>query len=91
MGQTSPNTTCTILTRITHISPSNILMDCGSPDKQITDVRLAEFGSTVHVDSRYAHDLIGSTIFRSPGAVFTDGFAGLFGATVRQLYTWTKF
>lgn len=82
VGWTTSPATCTMLTELTDIKPSNVLVNYGPPDKQIpsvqsrppdkqiTDVQLADFGSTVHVDSRHARDgdMIGSPIFRSPEA-----------------------
>ncbi|RWQ92407.1 kinase-like domain-containing protein [Paecilomyces variotii] len=52
------------------IKPSNVLMDYGKGHIRFRDVQLADFGSTVHVDSSYAQsgDSIGTPIFRSPEA-----------------------
>ncbi|KAM5507735.1 hypothetical protein McanMca71_001003 [Microsporum canis] len=53
----------------TDIKPSNVLVNYGK-DARFKDVQLADFGSTVHVDSTYAQrgDPIGTPIFRSPEA-----------------------
>ncbi|KAL4925821.1 putative serine/threonine protein kinase [Aspergillus undulatus] len=54
----------------TDIKPSNVLVNYGEHDFRFTDVQLADFGSTVHVDSVHAQrgDPIGTPIFRSPEA-----------------------
>lgn len=71
------------------IKPSNVLVNYGQPDSRFTDVQLADFGSTVHVDSVHAQrgDSISTPIFRSPEAhlqmkwdTATDIWS--FGATV---------
>lgn len=52
------------------IKPSNVLVNYGQRESCFTDVQLADFGSTVHVDSVHAQggDPIGTPIFRSPEA-----------------------
>ncbi|KAL4820711.1 kinase-like domain-containing protein [Aspergillus spinulosporus] len=54
----------------TDIKPSNVLVNYGQHGFRFTDVQLADFGSTVHVDSVHAQrgDPIGTPIFRSPEA-----------------------
>lgn len=54
----------------TDIKPSNVLVNYGQSDLRFQDVQLADFGSTVHVDSIHAQrgDPIGTPIFRSPEA-----------------------
>ncbi|MCJ1256399.1 hypothetical protein MMC24_004220 [Lignoscripta atroalba] len=54
----------------TDIKPSNVLVNYGQGEICFTDVQLADFGSTVHMDSSYAQkgDSIGTPIFRSPEA-----------------------
>lgn len=54
----------------TDIKPSNVLVNYGQLDLRFQDVQLADFGSTVHVDSVHAQrgDPIGTPIFRSPEA-----------------------
>ncbi len=55
----------------TDVKPSNILVNFGAgADCRFAEVVLADCGSAVHVDSRYALDgeLIGAPIFRSPEA-----------------------
>ncbi|KAJ5921055.1 hypothetical protein N7466_009381 [Penicillium verhagenii] len=54
----------------TDLKPSNVLVNHGQDDVRFRDVQLADFGSTVHVDSTYAQhgDSIGTPIFRSPEA-----------------------
>ncbi|KAL4984446.1 kinase-like domain-containing protein [Aspergillus falconensis] len=54
----------------TDIKPSNVLVNYGQRNSRFTDVQLADFGSTVHVDSVHAQrgDPIGTPIFRSPEA-----------------------
>jgi serine/threonine protein kinase len=49
------------------IKPDNILVNYGYGDVWFIDVHLADFGSTVPVDSVYAKDsdLIGAPIWRS--------------------------
>ncbi|KAL3479369.1 kinase-like domain-containing protein [Aspergillus californicus] len=55
---------------IIHITPSNVLVNYSQPNFRFTDVQLADFGSTVHVDSVHAQrgDPISTPIFRSPEA-----------------------
>jgi serine/threonine protein kinase len=55
---------------ILDIKPDNILVNYGQGNMRLADVKLADFGSTVHMDSRYATegDFIGAPIFRSPEA-----------------------
>jgi serine/threonine protein kinase len=52
------------------IKPSNVLVNYGHNNFRFTDVQLADFGSTVRVDSSFAQhgDPIGTPIFRSPEA-----------------------
>ncbi|PWY93227.1 kinase-like protein [Aspergillus sclerotioniger CBS 115572] len=54
----------------TDIKPSNILVNYQQSEVRFSDVQLADFGSTVHIDSPYARDgdEIGTPIFRSPEA-----------------------
>ncbi|KAJ5933618.1 hypothetical protein N7454_005947 [Penicillium verhagenii] len=54
----------------TDLKPSNVLVNYGQHDVRFRDVQLADFGSTVHVESTYAQhgDSIGTPIFRSPEA-----------------------
>ncbi|EAW13304.1 putative serine/threonine protein kinase [Aspergillus clavatus NRRL 1] len=54
----------------TDIKPSNVLVNYGHSDVHFTEVQLADFGSTVHMESLYAQhgDPIGTPIFRSPEA-----------------------
>ncbi|KAE8333923.1 serine/threonine protein kinase [Aspergillus sergii] len=54
----------------TDIKPSNILINHGQGKTRFSDIQLADFGSTVHENSRYAEDgdPIGTPIFRSPEA-----------------------
>ncbi|KAL4934760.1 hypothetical protein BDV06DRAFT_208308 [Aspergillus oleicola] len=76
----------------TDIKPSNVLVNYGQLDSRFTEVQLADFGSTVHVDSVHAQrgDPIGTPIFRSPEAhlemkwgTATDIWS--FGATLLSL------
>ncbi|KAL3484236.1 kinase-like domain-containing protein [Aspergillus germanicus] len=54
----------------TDIKPSNVLLNYSQSDRRFSGVQLADFGSTVHVDSIHAQrgDAIGTPIFRSPEA-----------------------
>ncbi|RDL30808.1 uncharacterized protein BP5553_10153 [Venustampulla echinocandica] len=54
----------------TDVKPSNILVNYGPGEIRFKDVQLADFGSTVSMDSSYAQDgdHIGTPIFRSPEA-----------------------
>ncbi|OBT48961.1 hypothetical protein VE00_00642 [Pseudogymnoascus sp. WSF 3629] len=54
----------------TDVKPSNILANYTSGGVRFKDVQLADFGSTVHMDSTYARDgdSIGTPMFRSPEA-----------------------
>ncbi|RDW79310.1 Serine protein kinase [Aspergillus mulundensis] len=54
----------------TDIKPSNVLVNYSQLDLRFRDVQLADFGSTVHVESVHAQrgDPIGTPIFRSPEA-----------------------
>ncbi|GAQ04525.1 hypothetical protein ALT_1846 [Aspergillus lentulus] len=54
----------------TDIKPSNVLVNYDHSDIRFADVQLADFGSTVHMDSLHAQrgDSIGTPIFRSPEA-----------------------
>ncbi|KAF4151201.1 hypothetical protein CNMCM6069_004353 [Aspergillus lentulus] len=54
----------------TDIKPSNVLVKYDHGDIRFADVQLADFGSTVHMDSLHARrgDSIGTPIFRSPEA-----------------------
>ncbi|CAI7590462.1 unnamed protein product [Penicillium viridicatum] len=54
----------------TDIKPSNVLVNHGQDAVQFRDVQLADFGSTVHMDSTYAQhgDPIGTPILRGPEA-----------------------
>ncbi|KJX93686.1 serine/threonine protein kinase [Zymoseptoria brevis] len=54
----------------TDVKPSNILLNFDPHSKQVTDVQLADFESTVPRDSQHAKDgdAIGTAIFRSPEA-----------------------
>ncbi|PYI08868.1 serine/threonine protein kinase [Aspergillus sclerotiicarbonarius CBS 121057] len=76
----------------TDIKPSNILVNYQQGEVRFRDVQLADFGSTVHIDSPYAQngDEIGTPIFRSPEAQLqmrwgtaTDIWS--FGATIISL------
>lgn len=52
------------------IKPDNILVNYGKGDVRFADVKLADCGNTVRVDSVFAkdRDLIGAPIWRSPEA-----------------------
>ncbi|CEJ62476.1 Putative Serine/threonine protein kinase [Penicillium brasilianum] len=54
----------------TDIKPSNGLVNNGKDGSRFKEVQLADFGSTVHMDSAHARDgdSIGTPIFRSPEA-----------------------
>ncbi|SMR53031.1 unnamed protein product [Zymoseptoria tritici ST99CH_1E4] len=54
----------------TDVKPSNILLDFDSNSKQVTEVQLADFESTVAENSQHAidGDATGTAIFRSPEA-----------------------
>ncbi|KAB8067212.1 kinase-like protein [Aspergillus leporis] len=54
----------------TDIKPSNVLVNYRQDEIRFSDVQLADFGSTVHINSPYAQngDPIGTPIFRSPEA-----------------------
>lgn len=60
-----------ILTSLTclyvDIKPSNVLVNYGIFESRFKEVQLADFGSTVHMDSAHARDgdSIGTPIFRS--------------------------
>lgn len=55
---------------IVDIKPTNVLVDHGHDEHRSSDFQLANFGSTVHIDSSYARDgeSIGTPIFGSPEA-----------------------
>lgn len=52
------------------IKLSNVLVNYGCTNIRFTDVQLADFGSTVNINSSFAQngDSIGTPIFRSPEA-----------------------
>lgn len=56
------------------MKPDNILVDYSPDDaaNRFADVQLADFGSTSHIDSKYARRgaPIGAPIWRSPEALF---------------------
>ncbi|OJJ42304.1 hypothetical protein ASPZODRAFT_155405 [Penicilliopsis zonata CBS 506.65] len=56
----------------TDIKPSNVLVNCGQQDVRFTDMQLADFGSTVYVDSIHAQrgDPISTPIFRNGLHIF---------------------
>ncbi|KAL4928969.1 kinase-like protein [Aspergillus undulatus] len=78
----------------TDIKPSNFLANYnGENQNRFKDIQLADFGSTMHIDSGHARDgdLIGTPIFRSPEphlqlpwGTETDSWS--FGATLITLY-----
>jgi serine/threonine protein kinase len=72
------------------IKPANILVDVASESQEIAEVQLADFGSTMSKESKYAKDgeEVGTSVFNSPEIMLsmawstpTDIWA--FGATVR--------
>jgi hypothetical protein len=72
------------------IKPSNILLNCEPSTQEITEVQLADFGSTMSEETKYARDgeEIGTAIFRSPEIMLsmrwsTSTDIWSFGATVR--------
>ena len=71
------------------IKPTNILVDVASESQEITEVQLADFGSTMSKESKYAKDgeEVGTPVFNSPEimlsmAWFTPTDIWAFGATV---------
>ncbi|KAF2163451.1 hypothetical protein M409DRAFT_68403 [Zasmidium cellare ATCC 36951] len=76
----------------TDVKPDNILVNFDPLSKEITDVQLADLGSTVQEDSKHAKDgdMIGTALFRSTEAILemqwarpTDVWS--FGATMISL------
>jgi serine/threonine protein kinase len=72
------------------IKPSNILVNCEPATQEITEVQLADFGSTMSEQTKYAKDgeEVGTAIFRSPEIMLsmrwsTSTDIWSFGATVR--------
>jgi serine/threonine protein kinase len=72
------------------IKPSNILVNCEPSTQEITEVQLADFGSTMSEETKYAKDgeEVGTAIFRSPEIMLsmrwsTSTDIWSFGATVR--------
>jgi serine/threonine protein kinase len=55
---------------IIDVKPSNILVNYRPGEIRFSDIQLADFGSTVHMESSYAQngEAIGTPIFRSPEA-----------------------
>ncbi|KAE8348116.1 kinase-like protein [Aspergillus coremiiformis] len=62
----------------TDVKPSNVLVNYQQGEVRFSDVQVADFGSTVHINSPYAQkgDPIGTPIFRSPEAhmMYGEGF-----------------
>lgn len=51
------------------MKPDNILVNYGDSGSRFSDVRLADCGDSMHVDSVVEEHIIGAAIFRSPEAM----------------------
>ncbi|KAL8929960.1 MAG: hypothetical protein Q9208_001104 [Pyrenodesmia sp. 3 TL-2023] len=58
----------------TDIKPDNILVNYGSNGVRFSDVKLADCGDVVHIDSILEDQLPGAAIFRSPEAMLQIGW-----------------
>jgi serine/threonine protein kinase len=77
--------------RALDIKPSNILVHVGPEDQEITEVQVADFGSTMSEENKYAKEgeEIGTAVFNSPELFLSMPWSTpidiwAFGATVRS-------